>query len=424
MNSIVRNSSFEIFLNSVAAFVVAVGILSLVPGAANAQYSGEGGCCDTYSEYFTPSYDTYTEYFTPTGQDTYSEYFTPTGQDTYSEYFTPTAQDTYSEYFTPTAKDTYTEYFTPDAPKAVTGIYEPFGGSYEAFGGTYETFAETYTLGDAYTTYFEQPYYASSYANPFYTSSAPFYNSPSYPYFSQQSFPFHQQPIVTAPGNTTISERTDIFAPTNTCTSPNSCNDNSIFNAPTTISAPTTVTVTNPAPTQTAIVNPIVVPQYNVQAYVPPVTYPTYPTYPSYQPYVQPYVAPVNPIVNPAPYVALTQIPYTGLDLGLFGSAAYWVALLAFALAAGYLFVYYVPAMRLRRNEVVSFTEGQDDGAKAEVEEEELPVLSPIAIARKQIPAFASYGGFGKLTVNGTKDSMTVVPSMNGKAPRIVISRS
>jgi len=56
-------------------------------------------------------------------------------------------------------------------------------------------------------------------------------------------------------------------------------------------------------------------------------TYPNYnyPTYPQYQ----------------NPYVYLTQIPYTGIDLGPVGTAVYFLALAMFAIAGGYLVVYY-----------------------------------------------------------------------------------
>ncbi len=41
------------------------------------------------------------------------------------------------------------------------------------------------------------------------------------------------------------------------------------------------------------------------------------------------------------PYVSLSQIPYTGFDLGTFGNAIYWAGILAFALASAYLVLYY-----------------------------------------------------------------------------------
>jgi hypothetical protein len=42
--------------------------------------------------------------------------------------------------------------------------------------------------------------------------------------------------------------------------------------------------------------------------------------------------------------VSLTQIPYTGVDFGAFGNAAYYASMIAFALSALVLVVYYVRA--------------------------------------------------------------------------------
>jgi len=44
---------------------------------------------------------------------------------------------------------------------------------------------------------------------------------------------------------------------------------------------------------------------------------------------------------SPPLYVLLTQIPYTGFDLGAFGNALYFAILVLFAVAGGYLVVYY-----------------------------------------------------------------------------------
>jgi hypothetical protein len=41
------------------------------------------------------------------------------------------------------------------------------------------------------------------------------------------------------------------------------------------------------------------------------------------------------------PYISLTQIPYTGVDLGTVGTAVYFLALAMFAVAGGYLLAYY-----------------------------------------------------------------------------------
>lgn len=41
------------------------------------------------------------------------------------------------------------------------------------------------------------------------------------------------------------------------------------------------------------------------------------------------------------PYISLTQIPYTGVDLGVLGTAVYFLALALFAVAGAYLLAYY-----------------------------------------------------------------------------------
>lgn len=64
--------------------------------------------------------------------------------------------------------------------------------------------------------------------------------------------------------------------------------------------------------------------------------------YPNYQ-----YPAQYPQFSASYPYISLTQIPYTGIDFGSAGNALYWAALLAFALAGGYLLVYQAGVMRL-----------------------------------------------------------------------------
>ncbi|HWP61250.1 MAG TPA: hypothetical protein VN495_01470, partial [Candidatus Paceibacterota bacterium] len=69
--------------------------------------------------------------------------------------------------------------------------------------------------------------------------------------------------------------------------------------------------------------------------------------------YVQPtYVAPAPVYTQPS--VSLTQIPYTGFDFGPVGNMVYWLGLLAFALAGGYLMVYYRPRLRKATNSATS----------------------------------------------------------------------
>jgi hypothetical protein len=128
-------------------------------------------------------------------------------------------------------------------------------------------------------------------------------------------------PVSTAPSNTSI------YAPTNTsiCSNGNNqCNTN----------------ITNPAPVINN--NNVIVPSapvYQQQQYCASGYSGTYPNCYLPQPvYSQPVVYQPQPIAyNPTPYVSLSQVPYTGLDLGFWGSIAYWGAFVLFALFAAYL---------------------------------------------------------------------------------------
>ena len=116
----------------------------------------------------------------------------------------------------------------------------------------------------------------------------------------------------------------------------------------------------------------------------------------------------VPPPVYP-PYVSLTQIPYTGLDFGLTGDILYWFSILSFVLAGGYLAVYYLPVFARLKARVPA------------------PVMeAPIAFARTVAAAvpFAP-GVFSSAAPRWmTQDSMTLMRSENGSAPRIVITRN
>lgn len=128
-----------------------------------------------------------------------------------------------------------------------------------------------------------------------------------------------------------------------------------------------------------------------------------------------------------APYVSLSQIPYTGFDYGPFGNAMYWMALLAFAAAAGYLIVYGVPKMSFSG---VFARTGESAYATPEVAEvfksnlaastdsaEEVPevVETPTTINTFSLPAVENR--------RITTDSM-FIERKTGGAPRIVIARS
>lgn len=118
-----------------------------------------------------------------------------------------------------------------------------------------------------------------------------------------------------------------------------------------------------------------------------------------------------------SPYVALSQIPYTGFDFGPFGNAIYWISLLSFAVAGAYLMVYYLPA-QAGKGGMLALAGGYMTATRPSpvrvslptahvAEKTEMPVVSSTPTAR----------------TTGTTDVMRVVTKA-GEAPRIMILRS
>ncbi len=113
---------------------------------------------------------------------------------------------------------------------------------------------------------------------------------------------------------------------------------------------------------------------------------------------------------NNAPYVSLTQIPYTGFDFGPFGNAMYWAGLAIFALGAGYLAIYYVPALAVAGSAQRKFA----------------PVVAPMApiLVEKQEALAVVHPVVAKMRKAGTTDTMAIVTSKDGSMPKIVIERN
>lgn len=134
----------------------------------------------------------------------------------------------------------------------------------------------------------------------------------------------------------------------------------------------------------------------------------------------QPFYAPVVSIQNPTPYVSLSQIPYTGLELSTLGNVMYWLSLVTFAGAAAYLLLYFnggaLAVLGARRSQtqiaMPKITVSHPvvtTPAKAVVEAKPEPVLSPIQL--QKAPAKPA-----------TVDTMKVAIK-EGETPRIIISR-
>jgi len=139
--------------------------------------------------------------------------------------------------------------------------------------------------------------------------------------------------------------------------------------------------------------------------------------------YVQPtYIPPTTP----APYVSLSQIPYTGFDFGPLGNAIYWMTLLGFALAAAYLVVYYQGGAIALATELVR---GRRSYVTSEMEEEKVtPIPTPVVDAPVFTKPVQTAPALFNLPVaeheNVTNDSMDFYMSEDGGAPRIIITRN
>jgi len=87
-----------------------------------------------------------------------------------------------------------------------------------------------------------------------------------------------------------------------------------------------------------------------------------------------------QPGPQPLAFVYLSQIPYTGLDLGPVGTVAYWVALIAWSLAAAYLVLFIILPYLGRRMQRF----GQDVQSALNANEQ----LVPDAVMADDAPAY------------------------------------
>lgn len=213
--------------------------------------------------------------------------------------------------------DTYGDYYPSDM--STYGDYYPTSGG-DVYPDTYgNVYPDTYSNTYPDTTSYSYPD-SSSYGSYDY-GYTPGYGSSS---FFGGGFPFGGGSYG-APSNTNTNVNTN----TNTCTT-NSCN--TTISTP--INAPTTIVNSG---NNTTPSTPVYQPVY--QPIQQPVYYPSQPVYqPSYNPCT---TCGCNGVYcntqRPAPYVSLSAVPYTGLDLGPVGTAMYWGFLVLWCLGAAYL---------------------------------------------------------------------------------------
>src|SRR3989344_3947395 len=203
----------------------------------------------------------------------------------------------------------YIDTYTPD-----------YGGGYDYI----DTYTPDYSSYDSYGGYSSPSYTQPNYIRPNYTQ--PNYTRPNY-----------TQPNYTAPSytNTWDNGNTYTYAPSNTetCNAVNSYRDNSIY-SPTNIVTDSHNIVTSSFDSHN-VYNPYPVSYPTTQVvYASAPVQPTY-TQPAYQPTYQPTYQPRVAYNNPG--ISLAAVPYTGLDLGPWGTAVYWGFLVLWCLIAAYL---------------------------------------------------------------------------------------
>ena len=130
----------------------------------------------------------------------------------------------------------------------------------------------------------------------------------------------------------------------------------------------------------------------------------------TYYTYTPTYVAPTTP------YVSLSQIPYTGFDLGTVGNSIYWASLAVFALAAGYLMIYFRGGALALAGNVM----GNRGYASEETTEEK--IVTPTRHVSAEEEMTTSLNDFNLPVTSSrhvTTDTMNVTPD-----GRLVINRS
>ncbi|MBI5644589.1 hypothetical protein HY970_00660 [Candidatus Kaiserbacteria bacterium] len=118
-----------------------------------------------------------------------------------------------------------------------------------------------------------------------------------------------------------------------------------------------------------------------------------------------------------APYVSLSQIPYTGFDFGPVGNAIYWTALISLAAGGAYLMIFY-------RGGVLALASSMIGARKNEMPS--ATILSEEVVARAvpvEVIAAPVLAALPTMSMHGTKDSMAIALGDNG-IPRLVINRA
>lgn len=416
------------------AVLVVLGSFVLPNQAFAADLGGDYSLWSEPLSYDEPIYDSYSLWSEPLSYDDYSFYSEPLSYDDYSLWSEPLAYDDYSLYSEPLSYDSYSLYS------------QPLSYDYGCGSSCYSSY--DYGCGSSCGSY-----------------STPSYTTPGCT-FCGGSTPRYSPPVVSQPGysssniNTNTVTNTNINNVTNIDNSiRDSFNNYNSNNTSLVIAQPQTpVVYHHPAPYCT--INHALAgggyysnnsaylswsSQNATSAFLSNVgsvnvsgsqnVYPGYTTTYTLTVYGQNgqsatcattvqannYVPPTYyPPVVQQPYVALTQIPYTGFDFGPIGNSIYWASLLSFAVAGAYLALYFRGGIFALAGNMVPARASR-------------PAFSPVApkapllIEKEAAAVLAEHKVqpvVAMLRKSGTIDAMAIVASKDGSMPKIVIERN
>lgn len=112
-----------------------------------------------------------------------------------------------------------------------------------------------------------------------------------------------------------------------------------------------------------------------------------------------------GPTPQPLSYVYLSELPYTGLDLGPTGTAMYWLMLILWSLAVAYVVLWGVVPMALRRAGIMGAEVGHaindhQDTHAVHVDLQHAPAPAPAPVRQSSYEGFKALAQNGELTID------------------------
>lgn len=134
---------------------------------------------------------------------------------------------------------------------------------------------------------------------------------------------------------------------------------------------------------------------------------------------------------QPLAYLYLSQIPYTGLDLGPVGTLIYWIVLIGFALAAAYFILFFVApfvnsALRNFGYRVSAALNAREPAFAVHSESRVIhePHITVSSMAPEAPRGYSTYDGFKSFARNGALSIDDIVKSLSHQHPTPVAPKA